>query len=322
MFIKQYELWQTCNNNCVFCFNKGFAQKLEPEKQEKSLRFVIQDIDRVVSEHKELSIELIGGDFFQGQLSTPVVKELFYQLIYKLKNLGDSGLIKQVCLFATLTIGEQEDLYKVLDILTSNQKTPFEVWVSTSYDAKGRFHNNDMLNNWKKHMIKMSSIPSVYKNTTIIFTQAFLDSVLSGDFNFIDFQDKYKTTLFFKHPLPLLINSYYTDGEKDHKKVYNLAKRDCILKTPWFMPRREDALKVMSIMNECNILDRLMGLDYRADDLDSKFDENGFIKTVRDKENNIESLDEEKNKCGHLLTYMCYSNSDKCLLCDKESLDV
>lgn len=322
MFIKQYEIWQTCNNNCDFCFNKGFANKIFPNQQEQSLRCVLKDLDKVVEEHGgDLSIELIGGEFFQGQLSTQPVRELFFELITKLRHLADKNLVNQIVIFVTLTLGEQEDLYKALNILMEDKTSKCEVWVSTSYDTRGRFGpNNEKLDNWKKHMLKLSEIKGLFKNTTIIFTQAFCDEVLSGKFDFINFQETYGTTLFFKHPLPLLINSYYINETDDQRQVYINAKNKSLEDWKWFMPKRSDAIQVMAMMNNVGILDRLMGLDYRADDLDSKFEDGEWVKTIRDKEHKIESRDEEKNSCGHLLTYMCYSDSNECLLCDKETL--
>lgn len=318
MYIKQYELWQTCNNNCVFCFNKAGRGLYNPEQQTKSLLFVLSDLDRVVREHSSLSIELIGGDFFQGQLVDVKVRELFFQLLQKIKSYGDKGQIKQVVLFATLTIGEQEDLYKALDIVKGGS---MEVWVSTSYDTKGRFNSQSQYDTWDKQMLKLASIKGVYRNTTAIFTQDFCEKVNSGDLDLKEFQDKYKTTLFFKHPLPPLVTNYYLSEDEDSKKVFFQQKEKEIQNIPWFFPRREDALKTMQKMNELGILDRLMGLDYRADDLDSKFTEKkGFLKTVRDKEHRIESTTEDKSPCGHLLTYACYRDSDKCLLCDKENI--
>lgn len=322
MFIKQYELWQTCNNNCSFCFNKGEASILDPLKQELALRSVIKDLDLVYEKHgKDVSIELIGGDFFQGQLSTPTVKTLFFDLIKKIKLFGDTGKIRQVVIFATLTEGDQEDLYSTLDILLNNKKSDFDIWVSTSYDTRGRFTTESKLKNWKYHMSKLSKINNVHLNTTIIFTQDFIKKVLSNDFDMDKFQKEYNTTLFFKHPLPIMINGYYTHGMMNPRDYYLKAKKELLSRNDWFMPLRKDALRVMSIMNNLGILDRLMGLNYRADDLDSKFSDSGeWLKTVRDKSHNIESTTEEKSSCGHLLTYMCYADSDKCLLCDKENI--
>lgn len=318
MFIKQYELWQTCNNNCIFCFNKEGRGLYNPIQQKHSLEFVLKDLDRVVEKHKNLAVELIGGDIFQGQLRDKEVKALFFTLLRKIKSYGDRGLIKQLVLFCTLTIGEQEDLYSSLDIVLGG---PMEIWVSTSYDTKGRFNSQSQWDTWNKQMLRLSQIPNLYRNTTIIFTQDFCEKVLSGELNLKKFQDKYKTTLFFKHPLPPAVTNYHPKKEEDSKQVFYTQKKAEIERIPWFFPKRQDALKVMAMMNSLGILDRLMGLDYRADDLDNKWDDSrGFLKTIRDKENNIEDKSEDTNSCGHLLSYVCYQDSDRCLLCDKENI--
>lgn len=318
MFLKQYELWQTCNNNCLFCFNKRNAGILNPEQQIKALNYVISDLDTVVKEHKDLSIELIGGDFFQGQLSTPQVRTLFFQLIHKLRDLSDKKLIKQVCLFVTLTLGDQADLYKTIEILQNPNR---ELWVSTSYDTYGRFITPERLNNWKLNMIKISSYTNLNINTTSILTADFVTKVLSGELDLAQFQKNYHTTLFFKHPLIMMDESVCACSHKDQRELYLAEKARVLKETPWFLPKRADVLKFMLYLNKLGILDRLMGLEYRADDLDAKFiDQGHFVKTLRDKEHNIESAGEAKNPCGHVLTYMCYSDSDKCLLCDRENI--
>ena len=321
MFIKQYELWQTCNNNCVFCFNKEESGKLQPEKQIDTLKEVLVDLDRVVKEHGgDLSVELIGGEFFQGQLADSRVRDLFFDVIRKLRTLGDAGSLQQVCLFVTLTIGEQLDLYNALDILTGNPSSKLAVWVSTSYDTKGRF-TADKLETWKTHMKRLASMPRVYRNTTFIFTQDFAEKVVSGELNLETFRDEYKTTLFFKHPMPNLINQARPEPGMDVLALYKHAKEECLKETPWFLPKRNTAIQAMSIMNSLGCLDRFMNLQYRADDLARQFNkETGWDKTIRDKEKGIESFDEEKNSCGHLVPYMCYADSDKCIMCDKEIL--
>lgn len=319
MFIKQYELWQTCNNNCLFCFNKAGRNTYIPEQQMAALNFIISDLDKVVTKTPDLSIELIGGEFFQGQLANPAVYSLFFQLLHKIKYLGDTRKIKQVVIFATLTIGDQKDLYKALDILCGG---PMEVWVSTSYDTYGRFNTEEKAANWDKQMKKLASIPDIYRNTTIIFTQDFCEKVLTGSLDLQKFRDLYKTTLFFKHPLPILVTNYYTNNMVDSKKFFFEQKEKYQKENPWFFPKRKDAIKVLTILKNLSILDRFMGLNYRADDLDSKFtQEEGFLKTIRDKAHNIENASEDKSPCGHLLTYACYGDSEHCILCDKENID-
>lgn len=319
MFLKQYELWQTCNNNCLFCFNKANAHIDNDEAKIAALRAVIADLDVVPGTIQDkLSIELIGGDFFQGQLHNPSVRTLFFQLMDKLVSLRDSKQIAQVVLFVTLTLGDNKDLYEAIDVLTRNAPADFEVWISTSYDTKGRF-DAAKLENWKTHMTRLACIPTIHRNTTIILTQAFVDEVLSGAFDFQDFQDTYQTTLFFKHPLIMLDELAKHGDVSDQIIKYKRAKEDMLKRLPWFLPKRKDALKVMQKMREHGLLNRLMGLEYRADDLDAKFGEVGhWVKTIRDKEHNIESKNEAKLPCGDLVTYMCYADSDKCLLCDRD----
>jgi DUF2075 family protein len=326
MFIQQYELWQTCNNNCEFCFNKELACKLLPKQQEDSLLAVYNDLDNLVAKHGgNLSIELIGGEFFQGQLSTERVRDLFFSVITKIKSFSDKGLINQVVIFVTLTIGSQKDLYSTLDILTTNKNKDFEVWVSTSYDTRGRFDTKNKLDTWHKNMLYLSKLDSIYRNTTIIFTQDFVDKVLSGELNLKEFIEKYRTTLFFKHPMPNLINTVNRDKlikeNLSEQDMYTLAKKECLKEMDWFLPERDKSIQVMCILKEQGLLSKFMDLGLRADNLFRQYNvDTGWDKTIRDKNKHIESFDEDVSECGHLIPYRCYSDSDKCIICDKENL--
>lgn len=326
MFIQQYELWQTCNNGCKFCFNKEMACKLVPEQQVQSLQAVYNDLDNIVAKHNgDLSIELIGGEFFQGQLSTREVSDLFFSVIHKIKDLADKKLIKQVVIFVTLTIGDQKDLFKTIEILTTNKNPDFEVWISTSYDTRGRFTNTQKLDTWRNTMSKLAEMKNIHLNTTIIFTQDFVEKILSGQLKLDEFIKKYNTTLFFKHPMPNLINTMSREKldrlNLTEKEVYVLAKRQCLKDTPWFLPKRNDALAVMCKLKELGLLSKFMDLNLRADNLFRQYnEERGWDKTIRDKEHCVESFDEELNDCGHLIPYMCYADSDRCIICDKENL--
>ena len=61
------------------------------------------------------NLSYIGGEFFQGQLKNPQVREMFFKIMGKTAELLRNGTIKSSWLAATLTYGDEADLYQTLE---------------------------------------------------------------------------------------------------------------------------------------------------------------------------------------------------------------
>ena len=304
----QFELWKTCNSKCTFCY-------LDKDNLYTSDVIKLQNINNVIKTVSNLdlykeydTIALIGGEFFQGQLNTPEIKEKFFELIKILVKLANENYIKNIWISATLTIGNQIDLYKTLQILDTGKAN---YWILTSYDTIGRFHTQKMLENWEYHM---KNIKSLYKrcnlNTTMILTGDLITKYLANEFSFHAFEKEYNTSLFLKlGAIP--DNTYKTKQEMNNKVGY-------------FFPKRKDFLQFLFRIKTENIklYDKLFNIKYRADTLICTYRNNKFIST-RNKKNNLESFDSTVDyimECGHLSLYKIYIDSDKCALCDKSNI--
>ncbi len=179
----QIELWQECNSLCDFCYLGKHNRNMPDELKIKVLKDTLQKLQNFNTDYD--TIAFIGGEFFQGQLKHPEVRDLFFQLMNETHNLLKSNTIQSFWLTATLTIGNQEDLYKTLDIFKDFKwdKTKSEgFWLCTSYDTIGRFHKKELEDNWKYHMLNIAAkYDNVKFNTTIIITADLINKVLCNN---------------------------------------------------------------------------------------------------------------------------------------------
>ena len=139
----QFELWQECNSRCKFCYLGPENRKTEDSIKLKTLKKVYEKISDPKTFDEFDNLSYIGGEFFQGQLANPEVKELFMKIMSKTADYLREGTINSVWLCATLTLGDQKDLYEVLDLFKDIKREEHAsngLWIISSYDTIGRFH--------------------------------------------------------------------------------------------------------------------------------------------------------------------------------------
>lgn len=307
----QFELWQECNSKCKFCYLDGDNNCTPEEIKLNSMTNAYNMISDMSNYPKIDTISYLGGEFFQGQINTPKVRDLFYKLMDKTAQLLHEGYIKHVWIYATLTIGVQKDLYDMLKLF----KTTKGLWILTSYDTIYRFHSQKMLDNWDYHMRNIRKMyPDIMFNTTTILSSHFINNYLDGEFDIEKFMETYHTTFFFKQPGSGL-----------------MTKQDFELKVPGFFPTRKQFLtflKVFKSKESDESWSKLFNIKCRADLLYRNYNdmEHQMQLSVRHKDQALEEevIDPElqiNKKCGHLMNYSCYIDSDKCCLCDKKLID-
>lgn len=306
----QFEIWQECNSLCKFCY-LGQENRCTPDHYKiEALKGILEKISdiSIFDEYKTLSF--LGGEFFQGQLNTPEIKDLFMQVMERTAWLLDNDHIDWVWLYATLTIGNQEDLYETLKLFKKKEK----FWLLTSYDTLGRFHTQKMEDNWKFHMKKIHELyPDMKFNVTSILSEDLIDKYLDGRFSFQSMMEEFHCKFFLKQP-----------GSG------NMTKEAFMKYLPHFFPPRKKFLEFLRRFKQQEtdeMWTKLFDIHYRADSLYRNYnnDERRMELNTRNKESKIEETVDvnhpEINKCGHLLSYAAYSDSDKCCLCDKNAMN-
>ena len=113
----QFELWQECNSRCKYCYlgENNICTPVELKLKALNDALVFLNDEEKIAPYNTVSY--IGGEFFQGQLNTPEIKNRFFDLMHKTAELQIAGKMKEVWIMSTLTIGNQEDLYTALKIL-------------------------------------------------------------------------------------------------------------------------------------------------------------------------------------------------------------
>lgn len=339
----QWELWQYCNSLCDFCYLGEENRIHNKERQKQSLIDLNLAIDHMnFTEYNNIS--LIGGEFFQGQLDDPEIYNLFFKTIKRIFQLYVDKKIGSIWITCTLTIGDQKDLYTMLNLADKMGVHPkveygaSGLWLCTSWDAAGRFHSPKMKENWEYHMKHMKQLyPWIKFNTTIILQQAFIDQYLNNEFSAHKFMEEYSTTLFFKQcgippfepeelDLPADIKLDATDPA-ERARVLDIVKTKAKQKVNdkfIFFPTRNSFIKflIKFYKEDRECYDRLFNIIYRSDELHRNFIRNEHdIKNQRFKtKTGPEETGKEILPCGHTETYAAYIDSNRCCICDRDTI--
>lgn len=306
----QFELWQNCSNNCQFCFLNKSRIVSNPQQQIKHINKVIEILNS--SELDEFDgIALIGGEFFEGQLSNIDVKNAWFKLIDLINDLLLSKKIKQVWITASLMSKNQDDLYETLNRLPVYDEM---VMINTSYDSIGRFSSDEGEKVWYNNVTQVKkAYPTLVIHTTIITTQHFIEKVLSGStiiqdiniYSLIDFK------------LPTIYSTDFINGLSNtgnNEKEYRAMIFDALPRMPhkFFIEKRLDFITFMKeiykifgkekLKNFCSNKVLAKSLHLLSDNihLDDRWGYSSF----------------EIAKCKHHLDSYCYLDSDKCVRCD------
>lgn len=301
-----FELWTECNNQCKFCY-LGEANRFTPDSDKLENIKKVENIikERFATETEQWkAIGFIGGEFFQGQLKNPEVKTEFFKLCKQTLDLIEADKVRDFWCYCTLTIGDQEDLYELVDLFdkTITDKEKHKFWILVSYDTTGRFHIPERKENWEKHMLNLQKYPFIKFNVTSILSQDFCEKVLSGEHDLLKFRDKFKCTYFFKQP---------TKSFDEQDKAEFTAK-----KIPnWFLKRKTYIQFLRKLKQDDELLfNETLNIEQRADDLMTSM--NDYEVAHRDKVTWEETGSIINPKCGHVINYQCYEDSDACCLCD------
>ena len=301
----QIELWENCTNNCTFCYTKVGRITSTPQKQLEAIRYANTLLDSLSSEFEAFG--LIGGEFFQGQLSTPELLHDFKALISRLDNLVTVGRLKQVWVTASL-IGDLSEFKCCLEPVVN--KSHF--FICTSYDTYGRFKSSQDKAQWFTNLAEVQGM-GFTTHTQVICTQAFIDEALSNDI----VERISKLSMFdFKCPGPFRAEYINYKGVRT-KEWYRALLNNCRDKfdNDFFITDRNSFFKFLLKIKE------LFGPEKLA-----AFCSNEVRSDVVHLFPSGEIIDDrwgsakENAPCGHPWDSFCYINSEACARCDAQRL--
>lgn len=333
----QWQVWTYCNNLCKFCFLGEANREYLKDRQHISLAGLEAAIDCMdYSEYNNIS--LIGGEFFQGQLSDPETKAYFFKIMKKIFQLYVDKKIGSMWITATLINKNQDDLYELLNLAESMGVLPVDeysssgIWLCTSWDASGRFHTKEAEESWENNMLSLKQCyPWIKFNTTIILQKSFIDLYLKDGFNPKYFMKKFNTSIFYMQPCLSGITEMMLQNEKGELRTGNdfdefwLKLKTDVNKKYAFFPERKDFIKfLVKYYNEdYDSFMKLFNIHYRSDEIHLNInseDHDRIISRVKDGSSPEESFPPAM-KCGHVYNYAPYIDSNRCCICDKKAIE-
>lgn len=298
----QYAVWSNCCNACDFCLR---AERIpySKEKQLFMLKNIKENINYIDWENQfSYGISLLGGELYY--ITDPELQESFLELIDVIIEKILKVSKNPNCRYSTVTNGLYNPtfLYKVIDKIV-NEVGIEKVDLNFSYDLKYRFKNEtDRL----KCLKNINDFHKRYNYTVgvqMILTQYVINEWKAGRFDVNDFMEKEipGNYLTFLYPHPI-----HTGLKLDD---FNFNRTDFLkfmryLKTESY-PTYYSFLQ--STKNSCTF--KYTGLKERA-----KVDATELPQLTDGKEI-------INDKCGHSVLYSCYTDCDKCILCDLNNLD-
>ena len=301
----QIELWEDCDNNCSFCYLKDKRQSTSSEDRLHAIETVYSIIDARLPLGFN-AVGLIGGEFFNGQLNTGLLKDAFTTLITDLGTMCEQGLIKQVWVTASLLRNLDDFKY-----CFSNIHNKDKFIICTSYDTLGRFHW-DTRDNWFQNIKELCNL-GYRVHTQVIATDAFINEALNSDI--MERINKY-SMLDFKSPT--VCRAEYLDvcggvSPKTYRELMLSHKND--FGPHFFVEHRNDFIRFLCKVRQLFGDQKLYA--YASNKVRSA--ETHLLTkhiTITDRwEKGIENA-----PCGHPWDSYCYLDSDKCSRCDALSL--
>lgn len=274
--IYEFLVWDNCNNNCRFCFQRKDPRLFNLEKRKEILNEVLNFIDSDKFE-KNNHILICGGEIFDKSSDFETLDIFFKEIIDRMnKDIIDLLYINTNLIYSDLT-----SLKNLLDLIEENNLFS-RLKFTTSYDLEGRFKTNTskelMLNNLK--WIK-ENYPDCNIVTNTILTKQVCEAILDNTYPVKDFMKEYQCWV---NLIPYII---YDE---------TLApKRELLFKT------------LRKVGNDCQGY-----LEEYIPNITIKQEKLLYIY----KNNNFEFCSCELDKCGHSINFKRYSEKGSCFCCD------
>ena len=297
----QYSVWSNCCNNCDFCLRRERIP-YSREKQLLTLRRTRKNLDFVDWKGKfSDGISLLGGELYyiEDKELQDEFMLLIDDIIEKVLKVSPNPNVK----YSTVTNGiyNPEFLYRVIDRIVDKVGIQ-AVDLNFSYDLKYRYKNEERRKLVLKNINDFHQRYNYKVGVQMILTQYVIDMWKRGEFDVNKFIDENipGNTLCFLYPHPIETGLNLTDFNFKRRDLFDFLKY--LKEANYFVY----VSFMLSTMNSCSYkytgLKNRTSLDFTEE---PKFTDGKEILT----------------ECGHSILYRCYTDSDKCLLCDLMAFD-
>lgn len=299
----QYSVWANCCNSCQFCLRLE-RDAYSYEKQLQSIRFIRNNINYIDwKDEFSYGISLLGGELYY--ITDKKLQDEFLLLIDDIIEKVLKVSPNPECKFSSVTNGLYEPtfLFKVVDKIKSAVGMS-KVDLNFSYDLKYRYRTEEdrlkVLDNIRLFHERYDYLVGVQ----MILTQHIIDLAKAGKFNVNRLiEDELSgNILTFLYPHPIHTGKKLTD--------FFFTRKDFL----WFLSQlKNDNYQVylntlFSIKNSAVF--KYTG--YKHKHLSTKYEQQPVLSDGKEIAN---------KHCGHSVLYQCYSDCDKCILCDVSTLE-
>lgn len=294
----QYAVLPNCTNHCQFCLCK--------DKRVLSTDEILHRIDRIeenldVIDWREKfckGISLLGGEVYGYR-----DRRYEERFLHLLKSICDKVLkVGKGSRYSTVTNGiyEPDFLFRCADLIEKECGTG-ALDVNFSYDLKYRYSTEHARRRALKNINDFHQRYNYKVGIQMILTQHVIDSVFSNHWSIEKFlhEEVPGNQLVFLYPHPI--------RSQDLKIDDFFFRRADFLKFMLFLERKHPDIHSNTVLSTKNSgTFKYTGLFYP---------EKGA-----DQPPILADGKEVLSECGHSILYKCYSDSDKCMLCDIFSL--
>ena len=278
--IYEFLVWDNCNNNCKFCFQRENPRLFNFNTRklilDETLRF-IESANFLKGSH----VLICGGELFDKESDFEILLNFFNTICEKMLN----NEIDLLYINTNLIYKNLNGLLNVLDLIQKYNLFS-RLKFTTSFDLKGRFKSEEikqlMLNNLLFIKNKYSDCNIV---TNIILTKDVCEGILENTFDLTAFMLKYKCWV---NLIPYII----------YDKSLAASRSDIFKALITINNKNPNYLKEY-IPNICIKQDKLLYLY-----------ENGQFNFCSCK----------LNDCGHSINFKRYSEKNTCFCCDLKYL--
>lgn len=278
--IYEFLVWDNCNNNCKFCFQRINPKTYMLQQQEQILNNVITYINSDQFENNN-HILICGGELFDDHKRIDIIKNFFQSILYLAKN----GIIDLIYINTNLLYELNNIVECLIPIFKSyNDNNILErIRFTTSYDIYGRFSSVEKQKLFLQNLqyIKQT-IPELNIVVNMILTKQFCKSIINDQFNIFDFCKNYNISV---NLIPyIILNDELIPTQSD---LYT-ALQMIYLQNPQYM---------IKWLNELDLKQKRIMLTY----VNNKF----------------QSCECDLSECGHSENFKRYTvKNNSCFVCD------
>ncbi len=299
----QYSVWGNCSNSCDFCLRKDRTIHTK-DQQIQNIQNIIQNIGYVDWKNEfDCGISLLGGELYF--ITDHDVQDKFMELIDVIIEKILKVSSNNHCFYSSVTNGiyEPSFLFRVIDKIRDSVGME-HVDLNFSYDLKYRFHSEETRKLVLENINKFHQRYDYTVGVQMILTQYVINLVKEGKFDINKFLEEEipGNDLSFLYPHEINTGKKLTD--------FFFSRKDLLWFVLWLKNNNYRVYQHFMYSTRNSGTFKYTGYKYK--------NEFGTVDQQPVLSDGKESINP---KCGHSTLYQCYTDSDKCMLCDLQQIE-